>query len=107
MDLRERRIIDQFKKLLAKKLKVSQTKVVLFGSRARGDAAPDSDMDVLVILDNPTEEEEEYVSECAWEAGFDHGIVIAPIVYSKQEWERGPEQFSLLARAIEEEGIPI
>jgi len=27
--------------------------VILFGSRARGDAAPDSDLDLLVVLEGP------------------------------------------------------
>ena len=27
--------------------------VILYGSRARGDTAPDSDMDLLVLLDSP------------------------------------------------------
>jgi hypothetical protein len=29
------------------------------------------------------------------------------VVYSKEEWEAGPDRFSLLARAIEMEGIPL
>ena len=74
MNIAEREILKRFKRLLKKRLQVSQ--IVLFGSRARGDAASDSDMDILVILDNPTQEAEEYISECAWEAGFDHGIVV-------------------------------
>ncbi len=105
MNATERKILERFKGLLEKRLQVSQ--ITLFGSRARGDAASDSDMDLLVILDNLTEDAEEYVSECAWEAGFDHGVVIVPVVYGQQEWEHGSERFSLLARAIEKEGVPI
>jgi predicted nucleotidyltransferase len=105
MNATERQTIKEFKKLLARKLHAHQ--IVLFGSRARGDSAPDSDMDILVLLDNPTEELEEYVSDCAWEAGFEHGIVIVPVVYSKQEWESGPDRFSLLALAIEKEGVRV
>ncbi len=105
MNVIERKILERFKGLLEKRLQVNQ--VILFGSRARGDAASDSDMDLLVIIDNFTEDAEEYISECAWEAGFDHGAVIVPIVYGKQEWEHGPERFSLLALSIEKEGIPI
>ncbi|MDP4812355.1 MAG: nucleotidyltransferase domain-containing protein, partial [Saprospiraceae bacterium] len=48
----------------------------LFGSRARGDAELDSDMDVIVIVDDLAEKDEDYISECAWEAGFESGIVV-------------------------------
>lgn len=105
MNITESEIIKKFKRLLAKKIRVDR--IVLFGSRARGDADPDSDMDILVIVDSPTEEIEEHISACAWEAGFEHGIVIVTVVYGKQEWEHGPERFSLLARAIEKEGVSI
>jgi predicted nucleotidyltransferase len=105
MNVTERNAIETFRRLLAERLHVDQ--IVLFGSRARGDAVPDSDMDVLVIIDKPSEDIEEFVSSCAWEAGFEQGMVIVPVVYSKQEWESGPERVSLLARAIESEGVPL
>ena len=99
----EQNIVDAFKMLLSRKLKVSE--LILFGSRARGDADPDSDLDVLVIVDDLSPELEEYISDCAWEAGFPSGIVIVPVVYSRNEWENGPERYSLLAQAIKSEGV--
>jgi hypothetical protein len=47
------------------------------------------------------------VSDCAWEAGFEHGIVIVPVVYSREDWEEGPERLSLLSLAVQQEGVPI
>lgn len=100
----EKTILDGFKALLAKRVNVY--KLILFGSRARGDAEPSSDMDVLVVLDGtPTEKDFDYVSECAWEAGFEHGIVVVPVVYTRNEWEVSPERYSLLALAVEKEGV--
>ena len=96
-------IVNKFKLLLHKKLEVSE--LILFGSRARGDADPDSDLDVLVIVDDLSPELEEYISDCAWEAGFQNGIVIVPVVFSRNEWENGPERSSLLAEAIKSEGV--
>ena len=99
----EKNILDKFKLLLMKRVKLHY--LVLFGSRARGDAEPDSDMDVLVIVNEISPELEDYVSECAWEAGFKHGIVIVPVVFTRDEWENGPERYSLLAEAIRAEGV--
>jgi hypothetical protein len=65
-------------------------------------------MDVLVILNEPrTPDIRRIVSECAWEAGFDEGVVIASVVVSRDEWENGPERSSLLAMAVREEGVAI
>ena len=102
----EREILERFKSLLLRKLSVY--KIVLFGSRARGESTEYSDMDVLVVLDKiNTESDMDYVSECAWESGFEHGIVIVPIVYTREKWENSPERSSLLALAIGREGVPI
>ena len=65
----EKTILDRLKSLLAKRVNVY--KLILFGSRARGDAESSSDMDVLVVLDGtPTEKDFDAVSDCALEAGF-------------------------------------
>jgi DNA polymerase sigma len=106
MDPNDRNIANKLKQLLQQRVKLHQ--VILFGSRARGDAEPDSDMDVLVVLDEPrTQEAGEAVSNCAWEVGFDSGVVVVPIVVSRSDWENGPERASLLAIAVREEGVPI
>ena len=102
MNLVEEKILDAFTSLIKKKLSVHR--IELFGSRARGDADPDSDMDVLVIVDGLSPELEDYVSECAWEAGFEYGIVLVPVVFARDEWENGPERYSLLAEVIRAEG---
>ena len=103
MDLIEKNILQSFINLMTAKVSLNQ--VVLFGSRARGDAEPDSDMDVLVIVDELTEEKEDYISECVWKAGFEQGIFLVPIVFSVDEWENGPEGYSLLAEAVKSDGV--
>ena len=105
MNTTEKTVLDRFKTLLLKRVRLH--KFILFGSRARGNADPYSDMDVVVVLDSSSEEERDYVSNCAWEAGFEHGIVVVPVVFSKNEWENGPERHSLLVQAVSEEGVSL
>ncbi len=106
MNTIERQILETFKSTLLKRLAVH--KVILFGSRARGDAELYSDMDVVVVLDKLSGVNDvDYISESAWEAGFESGIVVVPVVYSRDEWEKSPERYSLLAIAVEKEGVTI
>ena len=103
MNYIEKNVLETFITLMRGKIIVHR--VVLFGSRARGDADADSDMDVLVIVDDPTDLKEDFISQCAWEAGFENDIVLVPIVFSRNDWENGPERYSLLAEAIKSEGV--
>lgn len=104
MNTVEKAVLDKFKSLLLNRVAVC--KLVLFGSRARGDADTFSDMDVLVVLEGtPSEEVFDYVSDCAWEAGFAQGIVVVPVVFTRDEWENSPQRYSLLAYAVEAEGV--
>jgi len=102
----EKQVLDRFRDLLQERLPWHQ--IIIFGSRARGDAEPYSDLDIMVIIDGVVEEAvREWVSDCAWEAGYAKGVVIVPVVFSRVEWELGPERHSLLARAVASEGIPL
>lgn len=104
MNEAEKAVLGRLKGLLRQRVQLDE--LILFGSRARGDAEAESDMDVLVVLaDGADAEAREAVSDCAWEAGFDEGIVIVPIVFTRSEWQRGPERHSLLAQSIRAEGV--
>ncbi len=97
-------ILKQFRLLLEKSVDLHS--ITLFGSRARGDFDPASDMDVLVIMDRLDAEVDKTVSECAWQVGLKNGVLIVPVTYSRDEWESGPERSSLLAQAVKLEGVP-
>jgi uncharacterized protein len=106
MDSSEHQILQRLKQMLQQRTNVHQ--IILFGSRARGeaDAESESDMDVLVIPDQPINRSvRQTVSECTWQAGFDAGIVVTAILFSRDEWEDGPERYSPLAKAVRTEGI--
>jgi predicted nucleotidyltransferase len=106
MTTTERSVLGDFKRRLSLHLKVHS--VLLFGSRARGDADADSDMDVLVVLEGPADTEAEgYVRLCAWEAGVEQGIVVVPVAVSRAEWQDGPLSSSLLALAVGKEGVAV
>jgi predicted nucleotidyltransferase len=100
----EKAILGRFKRDVSRRL--SLNRIILFGSRARGDADEFSDMDVLVILNEPANRAaREYVSHVAWESGFEQGILVVPVTVSRAEWEEGPERSSLLAIAVNADGV--
>jgi tRNA nucleotidyltransferase (CCA-adding enzyme) len=81
--------------------------VRLFGSRARGDAVPDSDLDVFVEVDSLTPELRRRIDEIAWEIGFERDYIISPVVVTHDELQQGPLGASPLILTIEREGVSL
>jgi uncharacterized protein len=64
-------------------------KVILFGSKARGESGDESDWDVLILLNKKVVDkvtEKEYRKEM-FNVELDLGEPISTLVYSKHDWE--------------------
>jgi len=81
-------------------------RVVLFGSRARGDAHPESDLDLLVVLDDVRSRRVELdrMSALLWRYSLEHGVVVTELPVSEDEYRDSDEPILIRARA---EGVRI
>ena len=63
--------------------------LILFGSYARGDFKSDSDIDILVLVDKEkvTRSDEKKIVYSLYDIELETGIIISPVIYSKQTWE--------------------
>jgi len=81
-------------------------RVILFGSHARGDARPDSDIDVLVVLEGPVDimTEARRTSRLALRAAAERDTALSFVHLSDEEFAdlRRP-----LVRSIRDEGIVV
>ena len=79
----------------------------VFGSRARGDAMEDADMDVFIEVENLDKDLKERVQDAAWEVGFENFMVISPLIFTRDELENSPLRSSPIVKFIKEEGSQI
>ena len=79
-------------KLMAGEILPKGSSLYLYGSRARGDYHDDSDWDLLLLLDKPALEHDDFrkYSYPFVEMGWSMGEDIRPHAYTKNEWYNGP-----------------
>jgi hypothetical protein len=80
-------------------------RIILFGSRARGDARPDSDYDLLVVLRHITPEEKPSYLLNLYRAFRGIGVAVEPWVMEEEEFEETKGVIGGLAYPASKEGV--
>jgi predicted nucleotidyltransferase len=103
----ERRAVSEFLDLLYQHHARRVMETALFGSKARGDSTPGSDIDILVIVDQEDWRLSHAISDLAADVSLEHDVLIAPRVIGQERWERMTELGFGLYKNIAAEGIPL
>ncbi|MFH0925929.1 MAG: nucleotidyltransferase domain-containing protein [bacterium] len=101
----EKDILRELKDSLTDFLDNSLLKIVLFGSKARGDYDEQSDIDLAVIVQRLTREKKRDILDIVADLEIKYLIILSVIVFSEEEFNRLKQQERRLVLDIEKEGI--
>ena len=81
--------------------------IILYGSRARGDALADSDWDVLVLVDGEVNgTREDRLLRSILDLEIDQGIVVSALLYSRRRWDSSQFRAMPFNQNVRREGMP-
>lgn len=82
--------------------------VILYGSRARGEAIPESDYDLLILIDGEVPlEKEDLICRQLYPIELETGKVLSAMVYSRQQWDTPLYRIMPYHRNIEKDGVVV
>lgn len=103
----EYRALEELKELLLSDSRISR--LILFGSTARGERDEESDIDVLVLTRRELRHRERHqaITSVITKINARYGTTISTIVIPEESWNHGIHSVSALRRNVESEGVPL
>jgi predicted nucleotidyltransferase len=101
------RELEELKEKLGGLLGPNAFKMILFGSRARGDYKEESDVDVAILVRRLTRETKHMILEQVAEIELEYLLPMSVLVLSEEEFVHLKRRERRIALDIEREGIPL
>ncbi|MBC8492143.1 MAG: nucleotidyltransferase domain-containing protein [Chloroflexi bacterium] len=77
----------------------------LFGSKARGDDSAESDIDVMIEVEDYTKDVEALIDDAVFEINLEYECQISVLIFGSSELREGPLRESPIYRSISVEGV--
>ena len=86
----------------------STAEIILYGSRARGDAERDSDYDLLILSDGPTNtQKEDEIRGKLYPISLTHNVSLSLFLLSRRKWKSELYRAMPFHKKVISEGFPI
>lgn len=99
--------IQRFAEWLLRTMPEQVDRLILFGSGARGETRAESDVDLLLVLKQPTPEQREAVADYTWHVLMEHRVDLAVVTYSREQLAHWLALGTPFARNVADEGIAL
>ncbi len=84
------------------------TRLILFGSKARGTDEPDSDIDLLVLTSCPVGSDlRTAISERLADINLQNDVLLTSVVVFEHDWANGLIHYMLIHEEVERDGCEI
>ena len=99
--------LDEYRKALRERHPGTVLRMVIYGSKARGDAREDSDLDVLLVVRDGSGHLKIPLREIGYELAATSWAVPSIMAYTQAEWNRLEDLRSAYRESIERDGVTV
>lgn len=105
----DKTLIEELKRRLPPDVLLHIRRMILYGSRARGDAEEDSDLDLVALVDENSPELEQKLDEIAYGVMWDHDFkpIISLKVFAEERFRAAAAKGFSYYRNVEREGVTV
>ncbi|MCY4482578.1 MAG: nucleotidyltransferase domain-containing protein [Spirochaetaceae bacterium] len=99
--------LDEYRRGLRERHAGVILRMVIYGSKARGDAHPDSDLDVLIIVRNDAGGLKRMLRDIGYDLAATSWAVPSILAYTQDEWRHRKEKRFSFQRAVERDAVAV
>jgi predicted nucleotidyltransferase len=103
----EKVAVHQFANYLVASFKSQVADIRLFGSKTRGDFGPDSDLDILIVLDNGDWATKDQIRFIASDVSLEFDLLLNTHILSRERWEELVRHQATLWREVQRDGVSL
>ncbi len=99
--------LDAYRKALDEQFPGLVEDIIIFGSKARGTATADSDLDLLVIIREGDWKQKQAVVQPGYLLSIETDVVPSFIVFTREEWDLRREEGAPFWQTVTRDGVVV
>lgn len=109
MNEKDRALMVEFKQSLSPDITRHVKRLVVFGSRVRGAAAEDSDLDLIILVDDKTPALERELDDAVYQVMWDHDFkpIISLKVFAESQFNDALNRGFSFYKHVDKEGVAV
>ncbi len=105
----DKALILEFKRKIPQGILIHLKKLIVFGSRVKGNALEDSDLDVIALVDDKNPAIENELDDIAYQVMWDHDFspIISLKIFTEQQFYKAVQKGFSFYQHIDRDGIAV
>ena len=97
----------EYRQALSERHPGAVVRMLVYGSKARGESHPDSDVDVLLIVKNDADSLKRTLRDTGYELAATSDAVPSILAYTEDEWQERAGKGYPFQKAVERDGVSV